>query len=258
MPNQQPATPVGVHISRGVTPRIPVGGLVNSLSADNQHSASARLDLQLDTCIHWLEIAMDHLLLAKQTHEALLIAKADGATSFDALDKGFKACVQAAVAAATFFEALYAAVLKRVPNKPSTKGSNRHQRPARYAVVTEALRQAFGLKNQGTANLRGVLKEVYRFRDEADHPSSKFSDPVPHPSLGVGVEHRFVMFGYDNARQLVRAALSFSKMLASRDLSQKPKPIQDFATYLLTVCDPLYLLWEKDFGNLFDPPQSAT
>lgn len=119
------------------------------------------------------------------------------------------------------------------------------------------MRQAFGLRKQGTANLRGVLKEVYRFRDEAVHPSAKFSDPVPHFDLGVSVERRFVMFGYANARQLVRAALAFSKILASRDLTRKPKSIQDFAAYLLTVCEPLYSQWEQSFGQLFDPQTGA-
>jgi hypothetical protein len=248
---------IGVHISRGVTPRIPVGGLVVSIGPDGAPTGSGRLELQLDTCIHWLEIAIHHLVDAKLIREALLSAEAAGETRFDDLDREFKACVQATVAAATFFEALYAAVLERMPAKPTVKGHCRHQRPARHAIVTEALRQAFGLRKQGTANLRGVLKEVYRFRDEAVHPSSKFSDPVPRTELGVGVEHRSVMFGYRNARQLVRAALAFSRILPSRDLTRRPKAIQDFAAYLLKVCDPLYAQWEKDFGQLFDSVPSA-
>jgi len=254
-PSTPPAAPVvGVHISRGVTPRIPVGGLVIGMGPDGRPTGSATLELQLDTCIHWLEIAVEHLSRAKEIRDELLRQQASGTTNFIALDREFKACVQASVAAATFFEALYAAVLERVPTKPSVKGAKRDQRPARYAVVTEALRQAFGLRKQGTANLRGVLKEVYRFRDEAVHPSAKFSEPIAHPELGVGVERRFVMFSFDSARQLVRAALAFSKILASRDLSSRPKPIQDFAAYLLTVCEPLYVSWEPSFGPLFDPP----
>lgn len=254
-PSTPPAAPaVGIHISRGVTTRIPVGGLVIGMGADGRPTGSARLELQLDTCIHWLEIAVEHLSRAKEIRDELLRQRASGTTNFIDLDREFKACVQASVAAATFFEALYAAVLERVPTKPSVKGAKRHQRPARYAVVTEALRQAFGLRKQGTANLRGVLKEVYRFRDEAVHPSAKFSEPIAHPELGVGVERRFVMFSFDSARQLVRAALAFSKILASRDLSRRPKPIQDFAAYLLTVCEPLYASWEPLFGPLFDPP----
>jgi hypothetical protein len=243
-----------VLITRGVTPRVPVGGLVMGFGSDGKPKCSMRLELQLDTSIHWLEIALTHLAEAKGLHEASLEAKSRGAPSSAGLDKEFKACVQATVAAATFFEALYAAVLERLPKKPTAKGQNRKQKPARYAVVTEALRQAFGLQKQGTANLRGVLKELYLFRDEAVHPSARFSDPVAHVHLGVRVERRFVMFSYSNARQLVRAALAFSKILPSRDLSRRPKSIQDFAEYLRKVCEPLYSQWEQNFGELLDPP----
>lgn len=256
-PSSQQSTS-GIHISRGVTPRIPIGGLSIRMGANGIPSGSARLELQLDTCIHWLEIAMENLLQAKSAHETLLNSKVDGAIDFGPLlDREFKASVQASVAAATFFEALYAATVERMPTTPSPPGANRPQRQARYAKVTEQLRQSFGLKNRGTSNLRAVLKEVYRFRDEAVHPSTKFSEPVLHPDLQIGVERRFVMFSFSNARQLVRAALALSKTLASRDLASRPKPIQDFASYLLTVCQPLYPQWERTHGALFDTPVSG-
>ena len=232
------ATPGGIHISRGITPRISAKGL----------------ELQLDTCVLWLEIALDNLASAKQIHEELVAAKIAGANHFPNLDAEFKASVQATVAAATFFEALYAAVLERLPNTPTKTGARRRQKPPRFAVVAEALRAAFGLRKNGTANLRNVLKEVYRFRDQAVHPSSAFSEPVLHPTLGVGVEQRFIMFSYSSAYQLVRAALAFSKILPSRDLTRRPKAIQDFSAYLLGVCGPLYLQWEQDYGQLLDSP----
>jgi hypothetical protein len=258
-PSPPPPSPGGVHISRGVTPRIPAGGLVIHMNAAGSPMGVARLELQLDTCIHWFEIALENLAQAKSGQAALLQLKADGATDFGTLlDREFKASVQASVAAATFFEALYAATVERMPTRPTPPGPNRRQRQARYAKVAEQLRQAFGLKKQGTANLRSVLSEVYRFRDEAVHPSAKFSEPILHPELQVGVERRFVMFGYASARQLVRAALAFSKTLASRDLTRKQKAIQDFASYLLKVCKPLYPQWEQAHGALFDKPPSAT
>lgn len=248
------ATPLttGVLISRGVTPRIPVAGLTIGIGPDGCPTGSAKLELQLDTCIHWLEIALEHLSQAKKIREDLLLQRASCAPDFAALDLEFKACVQASVAAATFFEALHAVVLERLPIKPSSKGEIRRQRSARYAVVAETLRQAFGLRKQGAANLRSVLKEIYKFRDEAVHPSAKFSEPVAHPVLGVHVERRFVMFSFGSACQLVRAALAFSKILASRDLSRRAKPIQEFAAYLLIVCEPLYASWEPSFGPLLD------
>jgi hypothetical protein len=218
----------------------------------------AAVELQLDTCVHWLEIALEHLAAAKLAHDALLAAPPNSPTLGNLLDREFKSSVQAAVAAATFFEALHAATVERGPSKPPQPAGNTRKRPTRYATVTEQLRRSFGLKKQGTANLRSVLSEVYRFRDQAVHPSATFTEPVLHPQLQVGVERRFVMFCFSGAKQLVRAALAFSKILPSRDLTRRPKEIQDLGAYLIEVCSPLYAAWEQQYGQLLDTPPNAT
>lgn len=258
-PNPTPPSPTGgIHISRGVRLRIPAGGLIITTAQGSSAPAMEikAVELQLDTCVHWLEIALEHLANAKSAHEALRIAP----TSPDLgilLDREFKASVQAASSAATFFEALYAATMERNPPRQPLIIRNPKKRPTRYAVVTEQLRRSFGLKKQGTANLRSVLHEIYRFRDQAVHPSAAFTEPVLHPHLHVGVEHRFVMYSASNAQQLVRASLAYSKMLCSRDLTRQPKEIQDLAAYLLEVCASLYIKWEEMYGPLFDPPPKA-
>lgn len=248
----------GIHISRGVRLRIPVGGLViHTNTSDGPQMEITTVELQLDTCVHWLEIALEHLAAAKLAHDSLLAAPSNSPDLGNLLDREFKASVQAAVAAATFFEALHATTVEHAPSKPAP-AIGKARRPTRYATVTEQLRRSFGLGKQATANLRSVLREVYRFRDQAVHPSATFTQPVLHPQLHVGVEHRFVMFCFGNAKQLVRAALAFSKILASRDLSRRPKAIQDLGAYLLEVCSPLYTSWEQHYGQLLDTPQSMT
>jgi hypothetical protein len=77
-PSPPPPSPGGVHISRGVTPRIPAGGLVIHMNAAGSPMGVARLELQLDTCIHWFEIALENLAQAKSGQAALLQLKAVG------------------------------------------------------------------------------------------------------------------------------------------------------------------------------------
>lgn len=252
-PSLPAASVGGIHISRGVRMRIPPGGLVIT----DKDMKVTRFELQLDTCVHWLEIALEHLAAARSAHSALLEAKGGGNDFAALLDREFKSSVQATVAVATFFEALYAATLDRTPTKPTPHIPGKRQRQPRYKRVAEQLRMSFGLRKQGTANLRSVLGQIYKFRDEAVHPSATFGEPVLHPQLQVGVERRFVMFGYGNALQLVRAALAFSKILPSRDMSRKPKAMQEFAAYLLQICAPLYAAWEVSYGVLLDETRSA-
>ena len=245
----------GVHLSRGVRLRIPAGGLV--IGFGSNPSMGVTVEPQLDTCVHWLEIALEHLAIARAAHESMVAEVSDSQLLGGLLDREFKASVQAAFAAATFFEALYAATMERNPPKSAPR-RNPINRPTRFATVTEQLRRSFGLRKQGTAKLRSVLKEIYRFRDQAVHPSATFTKPVLHPTLRVGVEYRFVMFSAPSAEQLVRAALAFSKILPSRDLARQPKGIQDLGAYLLAVCLPLYDRWEQLYGQLLDSPSDAT
>jgi hypothetical protein len=73
------------------------------------------VELQLDMCVHWLEIALDHLAHAKLAHEALCAGPPNSPELSNILDREFKASVQATFAAATFFEALYATTVERNP-----------------------------------------------------------------------------------------------------------------------------------------------
>jgi hypothetical protein len=238
----------GIHITRGVRMRIPPGGLVIGESS----AEIRRIELQLDSCVHWLEIALEHLAAAKSAHNAIAEAAANATDFSGLLDREFKSSVQAAVAAATFFEALYAATLDRVPKLPTPSTTGKRRRAPRYARIAEQLRVSFGLKKNGTASLRRVLRHIYEFRDEAVHPAAAFGEPVLHPQLQVGVERRFAMFEYENVLQIVRAALAFSKILPSRDMSQRPQAMQELGAYLLEVCDPLYVAWEENYGALLD------
>lgn len=240
------SAPVEFRLSRGITPRLRLSPSVDGKGIDS------RIELHLDTCIYWLEIALDHLSCAKNAHEELIGAKTNGDNFISILDREFKASMQASVAAATFFEALHAVTIERNPSKPVPYDPNKCQ--PRRARVTEQLRKSFCLGNKGAKNLSSVLREIYRFRREAVHPSGIFSEPVLHPQLQVGVEKRFVMFRYENALQLVRAALAFSKILPSQNLQRQPKAMQEFASYLLQVSSPLYAAWEEKYGSLLDEP----
>lgn len=240
--------------------RIPPGALVISTGAgDGPRMKVTTVELQLDTCVHWLEIALEHLANARLAHQALVSEVPNSPALGNLLDREFKASVQAAFAAATFFEALYATTMGRNPPSPKAQrpSGKPHKRPTRFAIVAEQLRRSFGLKKQGAANLRSVLAEIYRFRDQAVHPSAAFTDPVLHPELCVGVERRFIMFSAASAQQLVRAALAFSKILPSRDLRRQPKEIQDLGGYLLEVCAPLHAHWEQQYGQLLDVSPNA-
>ena len=248
-----PPTTAGFHITRGVALQIPVGGLTLTLDESGEAKMELKeLLLRLDTSVHWLEIALDHLAHAKSAHISIATAHSEGKEIGDLLQATFKSAMQAIVAGATFFEALYAASRDCMPPARLAPRASDGSGAKRSALVTEQLKRSFGLKPKKTSDLASVLSEVYRFRDEAVHPSSSFGPPALHPMLGVLVERRLAMFTYPNAQLIVRAALAYCKILPTIGQKDGPKEVRELAQYLLTAGEPHFLLWEQTYGPLLE------
>lgn len=246
----------GILVGRGTRVSIPAGGLTINLGSPGQQLA-VDVHLQLNMWFYWLEIALSHLGTAKNHHATLLRARHDGEALQPALDDETRSGMQAIMAAAIAVDALYADVADRLPVQRDLRKQWREKGTARYAQVTEVFRRAFGLRRQGTANLRLTLKELYHFRDLAVHPDARASTPVLYPDLQVGVEWRLVAFGFANAQQAVRAALAYVKILPSRPLDRAPAPVQQLASEMLSLGGPLFDEWERHYGPLLDSPSDT-
>ncbi|MCP5270129.1 MAG: hypothetical protein H6932_02750 [Burkholderiaceae bacterium] len=245
--------PGGIHISRGVALRIPAGGLQISLDESGEVKVQFKeIHLRLDTSTEWLEIAMERLADCDAAQTALLAAYAANEEVGDHIHRVLKASMQAIVASATFFEALYAAARDHLPPNRVVRTPDGRPGRSREAYVTEQLKQAFGLKKKGTTQLRSVLGEIYRFRDETVHPQASFGPPAWHPDLRLLVERRVAMFSFSNTKLLVRAALAYCKILPEVAKKQGPKEIKALADYLLTSGEPLFQRWEAKYGPLLD------
>ncbi len=241
----------GILVTRGTSVQIPAGGLRIKLGPEPKVEP-LMLHLSLNMWLPWLEIALEHLAEARSEHERLIAERDRGGEVGDPLVKESRAAMQAMVAAAISFDALYAAAKERITLPPSLIERWRGRGTARYRQVTEVLRRAFGLKKQSTANVRGVAKELYRFRDIAVHPPASFSAPVLHPDLGSGVERRLVVFSYANAQLAVRAALAYVKILPSRPMDRASEPMKQLAADMLSLGEPLFRSWEELYGPLLD------
>jgi hypothetical protein len=217
----------GVFITRGMTVAIPAGGLKISLGHDP--AASVTLHVHFDVCPTWCELAMAHLETAKSRQADRSVAwqateETENVVNEKArtLEREFESSMQAIMAAAIAIDAFYAVLQPHVGLEPELIEKWREERTARYSQVTEVVRRAFRLKTNGTKTLRENLKQIYRFRDLAVHPSGKIQAPILHPELNVGVEWRFAYFCATNAENVVNATTA---MLW--DLANQGKPAND-------------------------------
>ena len=198
----------GIFISRGMTVAVPPGGLQIRTREDGQLDANPTIHVRFDVCPTWIQLANQHrdaALAARVARQA-----AWGGTDEDAkavaLEREFEASMQATMAAAIAIDAFHAILQPHVSLPPSMVERWRKGRTARYSQVTEVIRRAFRLKPKGVAVLKERLKEIYRIRDLAVHPSGRIGEPLVHPELGVGVEWRFTLFRGVNAEQVVNHA----------------------------------------------------
>jgi Protein of unknown function (DUF2934) len=139
------------------------------------------------------------------------------------LEREFEASMQAIMAAAIAIDSFYSLIQTQVQLPPELLNRWHAKRTARYAQVTEVLRRALQLQPKGIAALRQNLKEIYRFRDLAIHPSGGIEAPILHPELNIGVEWRFAFFHAHNAELVVNVATWILWDLAHRGKPREPK-----------------------------------
>jgi hypothetical protein len=160
-----------------------------------------KVNVRYDVTPTWLVIAMAHRAAAGEARarrEAAWTADDEDAKS-NALEAEFQASMQAIVAAAVCWEALYGILVDHVELPAGLTQRWRTKRVSRHVQVTEVVRRAFKLKPNGVKTLRQNLKEVYHYRDLAIHPSGIVREAIHHPELQVGTEWRFVYFRASNA-----------------------------------------------------------
>jgi hypothetical protein len=249
----------GIFITRGMGLRIPKGGFTIGVGPDGEVNSSVRFEVLLDMGPYWYEVGLSHLVAAKAARYDLSDAierQADEAKSM-ALEREFTAGMQVVVASATALDALYASVRDRAGIPDSLVQKWREKRTARPSQVAEVFRRSFAVKGAGFRNLTRVLREIYRFRDLAVHPPSKFSEPILHPILDTGTEWRFVSFGFESAFNALRGSLAVAVQLANVPRA-KDLAFRDYCAGLSDRLKPITEQWTAHFGKLVDKVPDAT
>lgn len=199
--------------------------------------------VHFDVCPTWLEIAARHLNDAKLRHAERVTAwqHPDQDARATALEREFESSMQAVMAAAIAIDAFYAVIRKRIAVPDSLIATWREKRTPRYSQVAEVLRLAFGLNARMQQPLRQNIREIYKLRDLAAHPSGNIEAPIFHPELAVGVEWRFVYFRYQNAKLAVQSAVQMLAELVTSAPPANPQ-VQQYTETVRPKLQPLYIL----------------
>jgi hypothetical protein len=196
----------GVFITKGATVAIP--RISFRIRDDGTiESDPVILHVRFDVCPTWMRLAQQHLTAARAaaTRRDEAWRRDDEQAKTRSIEEEFEFSMQAIVAAAVAWDALYAILATHIELPASLIERWRKGRTARYSQVTEVVRRGFKLRPGEVAFLRATLREIYRFRDLAVHPSGKVQAAEHDPELDVGTEWRFVYFRASNAQTAVDA-----------------------------------------------------
>jgi hypothetical protein len=204
----------GIFITKGMAVGVP--NLTITMDEDGALKTDLTIHVRFDVGPTWLELARKHAVDAKARHAECIEAWSgtDEPAKAAALEREFEASMQAIMAAAIAFDALYDAVRKISAIPQTLVGQWKANKTARYKQIAETLKIAFGLNGKQLEALRGSLQQLYKLRDLAVHPSGELDAPILHPELHVGVEWRFAYFRSFNAQVLVTDAIqNFSDLV---------------------------------------------
>ena len=249
-----------VFIGQGTQMSIPKGGLTIRVDSDGGSVIDpVTVHVRFDTWPMLLQLGLEQL--ADADHRHLEVLDTWGGLRDDELGRSLgaecKAGMQAIVASGTAIDAFYAVVKERINILGETKDAWRRNRTARDRQIAEVMRLAFNMNPKGFARVRQILGEITRFRGWAVHPSGQPAEPVQHPELGVGVEWRFVAFGFQNAHSAVRVSLALIAQMLSSPRKKHAK-LDEYCRAVSSRIHPLVREWEGRYGELLSHRDAQT
>lgn len=261
-----PSPKPGIFITKGLRVGIPHAGLQVRVDRDGRTQGDLTLHVLYDVCPRWLEIACQHVFEA-ETHSASVIAAWDISGRQEEVAKGLElesaSGMQAAVAGAIAMDALYAMVKDRVVLPAGLTRTWKKNRTPRHRQMAEVFRRAFLMDHRTANQLRVVLNDIMRFRDQAVHPSGTLAAPHFHPELRRAMEWRFVTFRFALVKTLVSLSLS---TIAQLCFAPKPEhaDLVRYCADLRPVAVNLLYAFERRYGRQFEragnhkgPPEEA-
>ena len=204
------------------------------------------LSLALDTWQHWLDMAIDNVLVAvaaADEADACFEQGSDGDEAGNAVLREMRASMAAVSFAAFALEAFYAAVVERSPLPEEISCRWRRGRTSRYGRLFESLRYNFKFSNDMAKEYSRVLRQVFNLRDQAVHPNAGFAPAALHPRFGRGADVRILRFRAYNAFAATIVVHSIIRRCLERPRPKAPTTLTDWVVQASASSDALRDRW---------------
>lgn len=205
----------GVMVLAGMGLQIPAGRIVISLGSDGSHQMTAGQPLlRLDLWPTWLEIGCRHADQARAAADRLVAGLSDDEKN-QILTEELQAGLVALTAFAFAVDGFYDTLCQERGTHPD-QAAWKKNRTARDAQVTETLRFHLKVGPHFAKQLRTVIKELFRFRGRAVHPSSKYVELDYRPEVDSLVHPHLLTFSGPHVVQARALILDLLDRLVAR------------------------------------------
>jgi hypothetical protein len=187
------------------------------------------VEVRTDAWHHWLKACDEARDDCHRAREGSRGASEDDFRT--QIEQEFRRGMQAVGAAAFALDAFYASVVEHAPEARIVVSS-------RAKSVTATLLNAFTVTNPQGKYIRVMLRDIFRFRDAAVHPPARFVAPVRHPTFGLNVDPRFVMFGLENVVKIRDGVHQLLWLLLHRPRPRYPALVEWAAAGESLIADP--------------------
>jgi hypothetical protein len=208
----------GVLVLEGMSLQFPAGSIVIAIG-DNGRTEMPPIvpHLRLDTWPTWLQIGCEHSSRAHETASRLQPSLGDPVKA-EMLSSELRDSMVAMCAFAFAFDGFYDVVKSKLGEHPhAARWLQEAKRPTpRHTQVCETLRYHLKLGPQFTGQLGQLLKELFKFRGRAVHPSSSYWAATMRADVDSGVHPHLLTFSGSHALQCRAITLVLLDRLVDR------------------------------------------
>lgn len=237
----------GVLVFKGMRVGVQEGDL--TIEGDEHGAVSGNLILSTayNVLPLWLRIADDDLRHAKTAAEAVASRWSnDDEINRELLIAELEPSMQVAVACGIALDALYAQLRPHAKITDADIQKWKDKKTKRATQITEIIRRVYKVDNAKLPDLTQKIESVISYRDKAVHPSFRLERTCIRPDIPVGVDWKFSLYRYSNAKQCLVTTMTI--LLYLYEKNSGTREVDDEMERIVAALEQLNLIQRKATG----------
>ena len=191
----------GVLIFKGMKVGVLPGDLQISVSDDGDKESKLILSTSYNVVPVWMKIAYDALKQSKLASEGIAERWDDNEENQrQLLIDELTPSMQVFSACGIGIDAIYDTIRPYSNITQQDIEAWKRNKTSRSKQIIEVIRRVYKLNGDTLRDFKSCLSKIFEYRDKAVHPSLELKNAEARPDIPVGVDWKFSVYRYSNAR----------------------------------------------------------